>query len=431
MIVNMIGAFGIKGLALVISLLTTPAYLRFFQNESVLGLWFTINSVLAWILNFDLGIGNGLRNHLTKSFTERNEMESRKYISSAYVSVGALCILIAVCFITVFDSVNWNFVFNIGTDIVSQDALLLAVKIVFVGILLQLFFKLINSILYAIQKSSVNNFISLCTSVITLVCLWMVSPGDNNSNVIVMAYIHLFAVISPLLVTSVVVFSRTAMKNCIPHIRYFSTRHAKEVLSLGGMFLFVQAVYMVIMSTNEYLISILCSNEAVVTYQLYYKPFSLGSTVFALALAPIWSAVTKAYTEKDFAWINRLYKKLLGLSAVGTIIVFSMIPFIQFFMDIWLGKNYLSVNYWYAVAFAGLGSMVMINSVMSSFANGIGRLRVQASCFAVGAMCKIPMAYLLVNVMDSWIGVVWANVFAVSIYCLIQPMFLRKQLHLS
>ena len=50
---NVIGAFIVKGLALFISLALTPTYIKFFNNEYTLGLWFTINSVLSWIINFD------------------------------------------------------------------------------------------------------------------------------------------------------------------------------------------------------------------------------------------------------------------------------------------------------------------------------------------------------------------------------------------
>ncbi|EOU1150939.1 hypothetical protein AB8J25_001843 [Clostridium perfringens] len=66
-IINIINGIGIKGGAILIAFFTTPAYMRYFENESILGVWFTILSVLSWILNFDLGIGNGIRNRLVKT----------------------------------------------------------------------------------------------------------------------------------------------------------------------------------------------------------------------------------------------------------------------------------------------------------------------------------------------------------------------------
>ena len=81
-IVNILGAFVIRGLGLFLSLFSMPAYIRFFNNDITLGLWFTVLSVLNWILNFDLGIGNGLRNYVSKFYAEKRFDEAKKYISS-------------------------------------------------------------------------------------------------------------------------------------------------------------------------------------------------------------------------------------------------------------------------------------------------------------------------------------------------------------
>lgn len=425
---NIIGAFAVKGLALIVSLFTMPAYLRFFHNESALGVWFTILSVLNWILNFDLGIGNGLRNNLARTIAQKNEAETKKYLSSAYLSIGILCISISLVFAFVFNYINWNAVFNIDASVVSRKALLTAVKIVFIGIMLQLFFKLITSVLYALQKSSVNNFLTLCSSVITIILVSVIPSQSNDKNIVTMAVVNVLAVIVPLIIATVTVFFGKTLRRCIPSIHQFSKKHAKDVLTLGGVFLFVQLMYMVIMSTNEYLINMFCSNGAVVDYQIYHKLFSLGSTVFALALTPIWSAVTKALTEKNYDWINILYKRLLLLAVLGTALEFLLIPFLQIFINLWLGKSAITVNYAYGLAFAALGSLMMFNSVLSSIANGIGELKTQAVFLCLGAVIKVPLAFIFVKCTSSWIGVVWSNVISMFFYCFVQPFWLRKYL---
>lgn len=75
-LLNVISAFLIKGGALIVTLLTTPAYIRYFNKNSALGLWFTLLSVITWVLNFDLGIGNGLRNKLATTFAKKDIIES-------------------------------------------------------------------------------------------------------------------------------------------------------------------------------------------------------------------------------------------------------------------------------------------------------------------------------------------------------------------
>lgn len=425
---NILGAFIVKGLALVVSLFTMPAYIRFFNDEVILGLWFTILSVLNWILNFDLGIGNGLRNNLAKTISEKNYVQAKKYISSAYISIGILCLIILTVFIVVFNYINWNRVFNIDSNIVSQKALLNTVKIVFIGIVLQLFFKLISSILYALQKSSVNNFLSLCTSIITVVMVSIIPSKDNEANIICMAIIHVLAVIVPLLVATVVVFAGKTLRKCMVSIKAFSFRHAKDVLSLGGLFLFVQIAYMLIMNTNEYLITVAYSSDAVVDYQIYYRLFSLGSSVFSLAMTPVWSAVTKAFTEKNQMWIISLTRKLLMLAALGTICEFLLIPFLQIILKIWLGNQSIDVNYIYATVFAIFGSLMIFSSALSSIANGIGELKTQAIAFSFGAILKIILSLVFVTIFNSWIGVVIANTITVFVYCIAQPIALKKAL---
>ena len=106
---NVIGAFLVKGGALVVSLCTLPAYISFFNNEEVLGVWYTILSLLNWILNFDLGIGNGLRNHLSESLSLGDKEETKRYISSAYFSIGIIIIVACLLFPIVIHFINLKF----------------------------------------------------------------------------------------------------------------------------------------------------------------------------------------------------------------------------------------------------------------------------------------------------------------------------------
>ena len=425
---NVFGAFMVKGGALVVTLLTLPAYIRFFNNNEVLGLWYTILSLLNWILNFDLGIGNGLRNHLTTALAVNDRGATKKYISSAYFSVGAIVTLASLLFVFLIKYVDLNSVMNIAVSEVSEEQLYTAVVIVFVGVMVQFWLKLINSVLYALQKSSVNNFLVLCTNVAVLIVAMVYPSGSNGENVIVMAVVHALAVALPLIVASLVVFLGE-LRYALPRLKWISASHTKSVLSLGGAFFLVQLAYMVIMSTNEFLITRLSGNSFVVDYQAYYKLFSLGSTVFALAMTPIWSAITKAKAENNTVWIKKSYKRLLLLCLVFSVGEMILVPLSEPIMTVWLGKDAVpEINYVTCLLFSLLGCFMMLNSVMSSIANGLGELKVQAAAFLVGAALKIPLSYFFVYIMGTWTGVLLANILCVAIYCAAQPLFIKKYL---
>lgn len=424
-ICNALGAFLVKGGALVISLFTMPAYMRYFDNQLILGLWFTILSVLSWILTFDLGIGNGLRNHLVPALVNKDQTRVKKYISSAYVVIGAIVILSICLSVLLFRFINWNIIFNISSDIVSEKTLNITVGIVFSGIMLQFLFKLITSILYAMQKSALNNLLSLLTSIITFVYVLVAKSSDISTNLISLAVVNVLAVNLPLFLSTIIVFTKE-LRGCKPEIRYYDKNYARDVMKLGGIFFWVQIMYMVITATNEFFITWFTGPEMVVEYQIYTKLFTLIGMVFSLALTPIWSAVTKALSEHNFTWIKKLYKNLKLMALFAIICQFGMIPFLQFGINLWLGHKAIQVNYFYAIAFAMYGSMIIWNGVISSIANGCGELKTQSIFFTIGALIKIPIAWILVGVLNSWIGVIVANILAMSLYCIIQPMWLNK-----
>lgn len=417
---NIIGAFIVKGFALILSFATIPAYMRFFKNQPILGLWYTILSVLNWVLYFDLGIGNGLRNHLTVSITENNEEESKRLLSSAYVSTALISIGAIIVFCVLSNIVNWTSIFGIERDFVDYSSLKLAVDICFLGIILQLFLRNISSVLYAFQKSSVNNLLSLCTSLIIYLFVKILPSGSNESNLINMALVHSFAVILPLLITTLFLFS-AKLKSIRPSISYSDFKHTKSVLGLGISFSLAQLTYMLIMSTNELQITHMTNSGAVVEYQAYYRLFSLGSTIFTLALTPVWSAITKAKTEGDYGWIRKLYQisilVTLGISILEFILAFISKPV----MSIWLGDQMIdNVSLGTSLNFAIFGSLMMLNGALSCIANGLGDLKRQIICYIIGAVIRIPLSLLFVGLLNKWDGVLISNSFSLLIYCVFE-----------
>ena len=426
--INIAGAFIVKGFAFFITLYTLPAYISYFNNNEVLGLWFTILSLLNWILNFDLGIGNGLRNYLSESIALNNKDETKKYISSAYISIGVIVILSCIAFSLIAKHIDFNTLLNIDTDIVSSKALWISAIIVFVGVMLQFWFKLISSILYALQLSSLNNFLVLCTNVLILLYVIVAPSGDNDANIIEMSIVHAIAVLIPLVISSLYVFKKH-LQYAVPNIKYFKMSYMHKVLNLGGLFFIIQIAYMIIMSTNEIIITRTSSNADNIEYQAYYKLFSLGSTIFALTLTPIWSIVTKAKAQQNIKWIQKIYYKFIGLAFVFSLMEVVIIFCTRPLMNIWLGENVASsidINMYTGILFAIFASAMMFVSVLSSIANGLGNLKTQFWCYSIGATIKIPLSILFINACNEWHGVMIANIICMLLYCLVEPFVLNR-----
>ena len=111
---NIVETILIKGVALFLTLFTMPSYMRYFNNQNVLGVWFTLVSILNWILMFDLGIGNGLRNHLVPQINAGNMQEVKKLVSSAYILLGSISAIAGVIGFIAIEHINLNELFNIS-----------------------------------------------------------------------------------------------------------------------------------------------------------------------------------------------------------------------------------------------------------------------------------------------------------------------------
>lgn len=426
MIKNIVAAFIIKGGGLCISFFSMPAFINYFNNQAVLGVWFAILSVMTWILNFDFGIGNGLRNHLVQTFTRKNILESKILISSAYIIIGTLVIICIYIGMLIIPYVNWNHFFNISTNIVDSTVMIQVIKYIYIGIMLQFFFRLISSILYALQQSAVNNFLLLLISLMQLFyILFFYNYASTEEKLINLSLVYIFFTNIPyLLVTAFVFFFQ--LKECRPNICYFRINACKKIINLGGIFFLCQLLYMVIINANDFFVTRFTNPVMNVEYNVYNRLFSLVGMIAALSLTPLWSMVTKAIEEKDYEWLKNVFNKSKKITVVITVIQFLFIFILQFIINIWLGKKFITVNYFYAFIFAIWASVFVYLSILSTFACGSGKMKLQAICYTIGVIVKILFLLLVFNFTNEWIFVVISNLIIILPYCILQHKALNK-----
>lgn len=425
---NVMGVFFIKGGSLIINVLLLPSYIRFFDDQVVLGIWFTILSVLNWVTLFDLGLGNGLRNKLPGAFENNNRVLVKRYISTTYITMVCFTSLVTIVGILIIPYVNWNSIFNISASYVDRSVLITCVRIVFVGIMMHLVLKIITSILYSQQKSVMVNMLALVTNILMLLFLSLIPPRDLATNLEIMALVNVFVANIPYVICTVFVFS-FQLKDVKPSLKYFSLDSVKEILNIGVTLLWLQLVFMMISSTNELVISRLTKPDYVVEYQVYYKIFKTGAMIISLALIPVWSAVTKAQAQKDYLWIKKIYTIFI----VGTIICFgvelAIIPIMQKVINIWIGEGTVVANPSFALVFVFSSVMMILHNVNTSIGNGLSYFKIQTIWMTVAAILFIPLSYVFVEITGSWIGVVIANIVVLVPYEFISPVYTLKLLN--
>lgn len=421
---NVLGALMVKGLSIIVTFATTPLFIHYFNNNEVLGIWYTLLSLLIWFLNFDLGIGNGIRNNLVKAITNNDLSCAKKVISSGVFSVGLVSVILTTIGILFITHINLNNLFNINTEIVSPEILLKSTIYVFVAVMLRFFLTTISSIFYALQKSAINNFLALCVSILQMLfvlCFRFDTPEASLVN-ISLAYIFLSNI--PIFIAGIVIFTGK-LKQCRPSVANIEKRHIMAIMGVGMQFFLCQILCMIIANTNEFFITSIYGSEYTTEYTFYYRLAMIGTMIVSLALTPVWSVVTKAQSEGNFEWLQKLYSNIKKCGIALLLVQIMIVPFIPWLMKVWLGEGVVDANLSTALSFAVFGASFMYCSMLATIANGLAMMKTQIICYTIAVVLKISLILTLHGSTD-WVFVVWLNTVILIPYMISQQFVLNR-----
>ena len=386
---NIIASFFIKGWSALVQFLLVPltlACLGEYEN----GVWLTISSVLLWINNLDIGLGNGLRNKLAVYMARGDNDKAREMVSSTFIM---LCIIITpvLIILLLFEVYSDNYrLFNVDIGLIGNLDIVLYVATILVCA--TFIFKFIGNFYMGLQLPSVNNFIGSIGSTLALLGTFIIYLFGNRSLLLV-ASVNLSA---PLLVY-LLAFPITFMgkyKFLSPSFKYIKKTSIREIFSIGFKFFALQIPAVLLFFTSNILISKLFNPAMVTPYQIAYRYFVMTMTLFSIICVPYWTATTDAYEKRDFEWIRRANRTLNRFVLLLFFIIVCMILLSRPVYSVWIGDN--SDVPFSMTVIAGLYQFLLIYSTRSSYVlNGIGALRMQLIFTILAAAIYIPLATLV------------------------------------
>lgn len=193
LLLNVAGNYLVKGGAMLVSLLMMPAYMRYFESQAVLGMWFTLIQLLNWIMLLDFGIGGGLRNKIVEPLQKGDKERVIELVSAAYFSVAGIVLVLIVLQHIVVGRLNWYKILGLSSGDISEDTLVTMIHILVIGVCVRFFSVLVCHILYALQKAVLPGVISLLSSALIMLYLVCSKPTGSESDIITLAYINTLA----------------------------------------------------------------------------------------------------------------------------------------------------------------------------------------------------------------------------------------------
>lgn len=405
---NIGGTFVIKGASVIVQLFTVPAYISYFNNDAVLGMWYTLIAALNWILVFDFGVGNGLRNNLAKALAEGDSLRGKRLVSTAYIFMGGLALVLIVVGEALILNVDLEAVLNFHSEELAPETLRFAISVVYVGIVVQFWLKLLTSVLYSMQKTALNNSLFLLGNVILLLWALFARFDDVNDCLVAISLVQIISINLPLLVCSLVLFCGR-YRGIAPSPSFFDRSSVGLVVGLGIEFFVIQIALLVVNSTNEYLITYLYDSSDVLSYQVYYKWFFAIVTMFSLIVQPVWSAMTVAWHERRVGWVENAYRRfnMVALLGSGGALVLALI--FPWLVSAWLGEDSVTATVSIGLVFAFWTSVTLFVNSSTCVSNATSHLRTQIVLTVLAAILKIPLSLTFCRFGLGWESVVLAN----------------------
>lgn len=369
---NILASATIKVADTLVYLLLVPLTLGYL-NSYEYGIWLTLNSILAWINSFDIGLGNGLRNKLATAIAEGDNEKARSYVSTTFYMLIALSVCIFLILFVIVRVIDWYSLLNVSHDAVGNLVEVVQVSLFFFCVNFVL--KFVGNVYQGLQLPAFNYLISFSGHLLSLIVIFIFTKFVVPGTLLWVAGIYSAAPPIVYLIAYPVTF-KMLYPYLAPSFKYFNKAFLKDLLSLSVVFFLLQIASIVLFAMSNLVISNHFGPDQVTPYNIAYRYYSLVPMLFNMLIIPMWSATTDAYTNGDLQWIKNSNRKIVKLLFLFGGLLLLMTVGSGLVYRIWIGDK---VEIPFAIsAIMAIYIMILIWSTsFSFFLNGMGKLKLQ------------------------------------------------------
>lgn len=432
-IVNIFKSYIYQFIGTICSLLIIPLSLRIL-NETEYGIWLTIFSVVNYINILDIGLSHGLRNRLTPYISNKDYKSAKTLVSTAYLMLFVIIGVVIIIGLPITIFIPWEKILNINDlNIISTNILIL---LSLTTVCLRIVLKLIESIGYAYQWSSLSNFLQIIGQLITLSLLYIIHSFTNYSSSRLLTYAIIVSLVPVviLIISSLFLF-RGRFKDVKPEYKYFDKAKIKDILSLGFDFFIIQISITILYTTDNFIISNIFSPKDVTPYYILLKYFGFPLIFFRTIMNSYWSAITVKKEENNYVWIHSVLSKLHLVLLIFIAILILLYLIYPAAIKLWLGKT-ISFDPLLLIGVIIFTLLSLFNSVYSYILNGLTKIKLQKFLAIISILINVPLSYLLAKTLNLGVsGVIFATNISLLIYVIVKRIEVRstinKQIRLS
>lgn len=411
-----------KPISVFISFIVVPITISYL-GEFNYGLWATILSIISWISFFDIGIGNGLRNHLAIAITMRDFVNARKFIATSYIVIAGIStsLLIVLGILTFF--IDWQTVFNVSKYSNEQIRLILLTNLVFICV--NFILRLVTTIYFSLQRSSIIGVVQILNQIFNLLGVYLLTRISFSESLLGISLVYGVASIIVNIIYTWILF--VEYKELRFKLIDFDIQKVGSLTDLGMQFFVIQLAGMIIFTTDNLIITSLFGPENVTPYNITFKVFNMLIILHTVIITPLWSAITQAYAEKDIKWIRKALSNLYVFQVILLVIILLVVLAFPYLIELWIGTKIKGIS---SLLILSFGLYALLSTWCNNYAyifNGLGLIRLQLKVAVFQGIINIPLSILLANYFKMGItGVIVGTNLTLLIAAILYPIHLKK-----
>lgn len=369
---NLIGMLFVKLLSMVVSLVTLPLCLSYFDgNKEHLGQWLAIFSAVTILMSLDFGVASRLKNDLLSSSSDWSNYISKVFfiniIISSFISF-ALIITWLLDVVYIFSSLSLSQVFLLSSFLILMSI-----------------FRCCIPILQARQKNWFSAFVVLLPQIFILVFLVFFSNHIDLNKLDFLFYVF---VASAFFCYSICLFSLLNGLDYTLNFRWYGVEELFSYIKRSFGFFLTQVGLILLLSSNDIIYGMLNKPEMIADYQYYFRIYALIFVGFSSVTVPFWSAIRHQHINGKYRSVNKMINFLFLLLVPVLILVIAVGFYIQNIFDFWLGNNVHSASNELTISFSLLSLSMCIMYACSAVLNAYDNIVFQAKSLLLAAIIK-------------------------------------------
>ncbi|MDG1435484.1 MAG: oligosaccharide flippase family protein [Saprospiraceae bacterium] len=419
---NILQSMFYKALGILVGFAYFPISLSYLGEEKF-GIFLVMISMVDWFSEFDIGIGNGLRNRLGEAMADKNDEAAKGFVSTAYFALGSIfsgIAIIAIGFSFIIPWAEW-----LGVDSTLDRQIMILAVMMFGAFAINFIGAMIHQIFYALQQTGIVNLFDLIVKLSFLFLIIILMYTTEESLILYGAAKTFTFAFIPLAIALYYFYFNKNLKKYKPSLSYVKRHYFDKMFSLGFQFFIIKISMIIIHQTNNILIAKFVSPKEVVTYEAAYKFLSIFLLVFVIFTNQLWSASVEAYRKGDLVWMKNTIKNVIKIW-IGTVLITAVMVLVSpLFYKLWLGDKEIpmAVSIVVAISVSITNWVNLFNLIM----NGTGKIRLQMYAWIFASIINIPLSIFFATTMEfGTVGIVLGTIVSMLPLMILSPIQVRK-----